>query len=182
MKRSCKGASGCKAAISAIHANRQGIQRREWEPPAATSTAARAAHASCQPNILGRRPRFGPVARHWKTRVPGLFGMRHWIDPRHKEKFIRKLEAIKKQTRFQRLTYGSTADTKKRLTFLRQYKREVGRILRAFSVDLRRQRASIDELKDQPAAILQAALTTPTTEHRPKRELSPKEGEGSPEP
>ena len=31
----------------------------------------------------------------WKTRVPGLFGMRHWVDPQHKEAFIRELEAIK---------------------------------------------------------------------------------------
>ena len=32
-----------------------------------------------------------------KIRVPGLFGMRHWVEPEHKEQFISGLEALKKK-------------------------------------------------------------------------------------
>ena len=150
MKRSCKGASGCKAASGASHAKRQGSQRRKLQPPAATSAAARAAHASSQRHNLKRKIEPGLYGRmanpKWKTRVPGLFGMRHWVDPQHKEAFIRELEAIKTK---QGMKYSSTAHTTTRLKHLRQYKREVKGILlqhaqkvhcmQAASGDLRRQ-------------------------------------------
>ena len=78
-------------------------QRRKLQPPAATSAAARAAHASSQRrnlkrNLYGVRRVANPK---WKTRVPGLFGMRHWLAPLHKEAFIRELEAIKAKEKFQ---------------------------------------------------------------------------------
>ena len=121
MKRSCKGASGCKAASGASHAKRQRSQRRKLQPPAATSAAARAAHASSQRHNLKRKIEPGLYGRmanpKWKTRVPGLFGMRHWVDPQHKEAFIRELEAINKKEEFSRSevlfhgTYENRAQT-----------------------------------------------------------------------
>ena len=61
---------------AASHAKRQGSQRRELQPAAATSAAARAAHASSQRrnlkrNLYGVRRVADPK---WKTRVQGLFG------------------------------------------------------------------------------------------------------------
>ena len=117
------------AASWLLTASGASSQRRKLQPPAATSAAARAAHASSQRHNLKRKIEpglYGCSANpKWKTRVPGLFGMRHWVDPQHKEAFIRELEAIKVKKKFQGITSCSTANG----TIVGEYKREVGRIL-----------------------------------------------------
>ena len=75
-------------------------QRRE-QPAAQTAATSgnQRSGASSQRRNLKRKIEPGLYGRSanpkWKTRVPGLFRIRHWVDPQHKEAFIRELEAIK---------------------------------------------------------------------------------------
>ena len=99
-------------------------QRRKLQPRALPEASSQ---RKTEPGLYGRM-----ANPQWKVRISALFRMRHWVDPQQKEAFIRELEAIKVQKKFQGMTYCSTAhtsDSRKRLIFCQLYKREVGRIL-----------------------------------------------------
>ena len=126
-KRSGKAASGARQPAA------RGSQRREQPAAqiAATSGNQRSGASSqrrnlkrnkeAQPGVYGRM-----LSQRVKTRVPGLFGIRHWVNSEHKEAFIRELNVIKAKKTFQGLTYYSSASNKQQAA---EYNRQAKRIL-----------------------------------------------------